>query len=351
MKLMWILMALPLAVFLLFFLWASYPWQLSPKIEAQAFGRTSLARDPESLPSTVTVLTWNMAYAYGLGSEGTADYVPRSRESFEQNLKKIAQSIRDSGADIVLLQEIDFAAARSHGLDQLDLLSTQTGLGFWARAVSWEAQYIPFPFTPVSHQFGRMRSGGAVLSRWPITANRVHLLAKPESRAWWYNLFYLYRYFQEVTVKILDRDLRLVNLHLEAFDQTSRDQQARQLVELATSQKFDFIAGDFNMLPAGAMKRSGFENPQDVYETEKTYEILKDLPLTEIVAPVAYLQKEESWFTFPSLRPDRRLDYIYHSEERALISAEVFQTPHADVSDHLPLKATFKLFRPDFIRD
>lgn len=351
MKMTWMIFVGVMTPFLLFFFWASYPWEIGAKTLQGPIGVSENPSAPEMRPSTLSLLTWNISYGFGVGSEGSDGYAPKDLASFQSALHKIADTIKTSDSDVVLLQEIDFASSRSHGIDQLAELARLTGYSYWARAESWRANYIPFPFSPVSYHFGRMNSGGAVLSRWPIIKNEVHLLAKPSSQAWWYNLFYLHRYFQVVTLKLIDREVKLINLHLEAFDQTAKEEQARELVQFTKNLPVDFIGGDFNMLPEGAMKRSGFSNPKDVYEGDQTYKILKDLALTEVVAPVAYLQKEETWFTFPSDRPDRRLDYIYHAPTRPLIRAEVVTTPHPEVSDHLPLKAVFKLFEPEFIRD
>jgi endonuclease/exonuclease/phosphatase family metal-dependent hydrolase len=341
-----------LAPVLIFFVWATYPWELSPRWESGLIGveRTGVS-DSIERPTTLTLMSWNMAYAYGMGSEGTPDYTPRDKSFYEQNLGRISDAVKLAGADVVFLQEIDFASSRSHHIDQLKVLAQKTGLKHWARAESWRTQYVPFPYWPFNRQFGGMLSGGAMLSRWPIVKNEVHLLTKPTAKAWWYNLFYLYRYFQVVTIKVHGREMKLVNLHLEAFDHATKDAQARDLVDYAKKTKLDFIAGDFNMLPEGAMKRSGFANPADVYWEDKSYTILKALPLTEIVEHGAYLQKEENWFTFPSVRPDRRLDYIYHAPGWSFMSAEVVSGAHASASDHLPIKATFKLFDPEFIRD
>lgn len=351
MKMTWMICASVIVPFILFFFWASYPWEIGAKTEAGPIGVSENVITPEVRPSTFSIFTWNISYGFGMGSEGSDGYAPKELASFQASLGKIAETIKASEADVVLLQEIDFDSSRSQRTDQLAELARLSGYSYWARAESWRANYIPFPFTPVSHHFGHMNSGGAVLSRWPIVKNEVHLLAKPTSQAWWYNLFYLHRYFQVVTLKLIDREVKLINLHLEAFDQAAKEEQARELVRYTKKHQVDFIGGDFNMLPAGAMKRSGFSNPKDVYEGDQTYKILEELPLTEVVAPVAYLQREETWFTFPSDRPDRRLDYIYHAQTRPLIRAEVVTTPHPEVSDHLPLKAVFKLFEPEFIRD
>jgi len=350
MKLAWVLLAV-IVPLIIFFVWATYPWELMQKTETGVVGASHHGAVAPERPSTLSVLSWNLSWAHGMGSEGTSEYQRQAPAHYERNLKRAAEVILKSGADIVLLQEIDFDSARSYHVDQLAKLAELTGLKHWARAESWRTRYVPFPYWPIRRQFGGVRSGGGVLSRWPITKNEVTLLQKPASKAWWYNLFYLYRYFQFVTIKIGERELKLVNLHLEAFDQATKEQQARELVSFAKHRALDFIGGDFNMLPAGAMKRSGFANPADVYEGDKTYTILSGLSQVEVVEHTSYLAQEEKWFTFPSSRPDRRLDYIYHATTLPFIAAEVVQGPHGDVSDHLPLKATFKLFEPEFIRD
>ncbi len=333
------------------FAWATYPWNLFPKTRQGEIGSVPGAASAPERPTTLTLLTWNIAWAYGPGSEGTDDYVPKDPAHFRRHLEGIATAIRASGADVVLLQEIDYGAARSHGQDQLVELARLTGLSHWARAESWRANYIPFPFSPWSRHFGRMRSGGGVISRWPLTANKVDLLQKPLNKSWWYNLFYLYRYFQTVEMRIGERHVRLINLHLEAFDQETKMSQARQLLAKAKNEKLDFVGGDFNMLPEAAMKRSGFSNPEDRYEADATPRILAEMPLKEVVEPAVYARREEAWFTYPSVRPDRRLDYIYYGKRWVPMRSEVVNGTDPGVSDHLPLKAVFQFFEPEFIRD
>lgn len=330
------------------FLWASFPWRLSPReFDAEVGGQNAT---PSDKPTTLTVLTWNLAYLYGVGSEGTDDYQPASLERYQQNLEKAALTIKESGADVVLLQEVDFDSSRSHGVDQLAELSRLTGLGFMARAESWNVNYVPFPAWPLQRQFGQVLSGGGVLSRWPIIANHVQLLPKPINKAWWYNLFYLFRYFQDVTIEVEGRQLQFVNLHLEAFDLETKHVQATMLAKKVKREKPDFVGGDFNTLPDNALKRSGFPNPKDVYEGDKTFVELKGMGYPEAVGE-GNLAREESWFTFPSNRPDRRLDYIFSAPKWAIIRAEVVQSPHPEVSDHLPFKAVYQFLRPEFIKD
>lgn len=340
-----------LGVLVLVFLWATFPWDLHPRIEDGLIGQTTAPETAEERPTTLTVLTWNIGYGHGMYSDGTAKYAPHSADKHRLHLDYMAESIRAAEADVVVLQEIDFDSSRTFHQDQLKALAEKTGLKYWARAESWRTNYVPFPTWPFSRQFGSMSSGGAVLSRWPIKRNRVELLAKPTSKAWWYNLFYLYRYFQTVEIQVGERKLKLINLHLEAFDRAAKIDQAKLLLKRVGEEKPDLVAGDFNTVPDGAMKRSGFYNPTDRYENDPTFGIITKMPYQEVVQLGAYLSKEELWFTFPSERPDRRLDYIFYREGLTLIKSEVFPGPHPEVSDHLALRATFKYFDPEFIRD
>lgn len=349
-KRMWMIMLVPAAV-ILFFLWASYPWDLRPRTEVGLTGMVAISEDPPDNATTLTILSWNVAYAFGMGSEGTEEYQPKSQQSYHANLRSIGETIRASSADVVLLQEIDFGSARSGREDQLRILAEASGLAYWARAESWRTQYVPFPYWPIQRNFGGVSSGGAILSRWPISHNEIELLNKPSSQAWWYKLFYPYRYFQTATIQAGKRSIKVVNLHLEAFDVDNKAQQAQRLLHKVSSEKPDFVGGDFNMLPVGAVKRRGFANPADIYDNDRTAQLLVAMPMKEVVENAAYLQREESWFTFPSSRPDRRLDYLFFKDGWILIAAEVFLPKDRSVSDHLPLKAVFNFNAPTFIKD
>jgi endonuclease/exonuclease/phosphatase family metal-dependent hydrolase len=70
-----------------------------------------------------------------------------------------------------------------------------------------------------------------------------------------------------------------------------------------------------------------------------------------VVDPIHYQMSEAQWFTFPSLNPDRRLDYIYYSSPWNLLNTQIVHPSRPQVSDHLPVSASFKLFNPEFIRD
>jgi endonuclease/exonuclease/phosphatase family metal-dependent hydrolase len=298
---------------------------------------------PAEVPATtnkLTLLTWNLSWAYGFGSEGKG-YVPKSATEMTDRLNKIGLAIKDSGADIVLLQEIDFDSSRSYHVDQLKELAKISGLRYGAKAVSWKAGYVPFPYWPISSQFGKMNSGGAVLSRYPIIADYVTLYPKPESNPWWYNAFYLFRYTQQAAIKFGEKTLTVMNNHLEAYDKATREMQAQELAD--NVKNFDtnltLVGGDMNTVPPEAVLKTGFpDGTGDDYTDDSTLTILKDNSGLKEVIPVEDYKKDESaYFTFPSQMPNRRLDYLFVPNNVAIKNAGVLNV--GDMSDHLPVRA------------
>ena len=297
--------------------------------------------DDDLRPSVLKILTWNVGFFYGEGSEGEG-YEKKDSSFFSERLVLASEELRQWDADIVFLQEIDFDSSRSHNVNQAITLAKLAGYHYVALAPSWIMNYIPFPYWPVSDHFGVMNSGGAILSRYPLQNNRVHLLEKPKSNPWWYNLFYLHRFLQDVEVVVGQKTFSITNLHLEAFDKSNREDQIRTLVEQHLKENIDFIAGDFNMVPDGASQKSKFLNGDD-YENDLSFSLMNESGLDEVIPMDIYDNSEKDYFTFPSSRPDRRLDYIFYQRGLKLMKAEVLTST---LSDHLPVRAIFQIDSP-----
>lgn len=343
-------MALGVIISLISFLilviaWSSYPWSIGEKKNQTEI----LHLEPDEMlderedTSVVKILTWNLGFLYGKGSEGPG-YEFRDRAFYEDKLKEVVKEIKDWNPDILFLQEIDLGSKRSHEINQAEYIAIKAGYPYVAEAVSWEANYIPFPYWPLSRNFGKMRSGGAIISRYPLTDHEVVLLHKPMSQPWWYNLFYLHRYLQKVNVTIGEKSFKLINLHLEAFDKVDRQKQVKKLIKIINEEKIDFVAGDFNTLPRSATKKTKFENGDD-YENDKSYELMMKSGLSESIPDEIYSLSENTYFTFPSWRPDRRLDYIFFRPNHKMMKAEVLPS---SISDHLPLRSSFQVGSPTF---
>lgn len=325
--------------------WTSYPWSTQEK----SLNPEIVSVEPDNMsevsetPSVLKILTFNIGFLYGRGSEGPG-YEHRELDFYQKTVDKLSQEIKDWDADVVCLQEVDFDSSRSHGMNQAQYIAKKAGYPYVAEAVSWESNYIPFPYWPMKNNFGRMKSGGAIISKYPLTDHEVVLLAKPMSQPWWYNLFYLHRYFQKVTINLGEKKFKLINLHLEAFDKVDRKSQSEKLVEKVKNDKIDIVAGDFNTLPSSANKRSKFYN-EDNYENDSSYEVMATAGLSEVIPDNIYAKDESLYFTFPAWKPDRRLDYIWYKPSLKMMKAEVL--PSA-ISDHLPLRASFQIDGPRF---
>jgi endonuclease/exonuclease/phosphatase family metal-dependent hydrolase len=326
--------------------WCGYPWSINEKVLKSEIVHVEPEGmvNNEEFPTVIKVQTWNLSFLFGEGSEGPG-YQTRDKKFFEDQMNHLVTEIKNSAPDIICLQEIDFESNRSFDLNQAQLLAVKAAYPYVAEAVSWHANYIPFPYWPIAHHFGRMKSGGAILSKYPILSHELHLLKKPASQPWWYNIFYLHRYYQQVEIELGDKKVKLINVHLEAFDKEDRKGQILNLVEKIKKDKIDIVAGDFNMVPASAAKKARFKNSTDDYENDESYNLMLRSELLEVIPENIYSLDEARYFTFPASKPDRRLDYIFFNKSLKMIKAEVL--PSA-LSDHLPLKASIQIAEPKF---
>lgn len=249
------------------------------------------------------VLTWNISYGYGLGSEGDARYQPKSRAHFESSLNAIASVIEQLDVDIALLQEVDFSSRRSHHVNQLDWLSRRTRMLYRSQITSWNRAYVPYPgLNPIRH-FGAVCSGGGILSKTKIHPLQFDLLAKPRENHPLYNYFYLSRFLQIVEIE----GLRICNLHLEAFSKSNRELHLIRLQDRLLDYQIDLAGGDFNG-PALLDER-----------TRPTW--------AEAVTPRP---------TYPSQIPDQTLDHFILKKNR-ILPASIRTLDTGTVSDHLPV--------------
>jgi endonuclease/exonuclease/phosphatase family metal-dependent hydrolase len=187
----------------------------------------ALERDPAA-SGTLAVLTY--ALAYGLGEQR---YGAASLEvaTMYDRLDHVVETIAASGADVALLQEVDFASQRTHDIDQLHYIAVALGWGFAARAITWECRYLPYPVWPVGRAAGRLRAGMGVISRYPLVQNSRQRLSQAKTVPVLASLFSPYHIAQMVDVQCGTQTIRLFNVHLDTLDGTTRQRQAHELAE------------------------------------------------------------------------------------------------------------------------
>lgn len=287
--------------------------------------------------NALKVLTWNIAYLYGPGSEGIG-YQKQTKEFFEKKISDAIDLLKKEDADIILLQEVDIRSKKSNYINQVKVIAQALGYNY-AIAKSWHCRYVPYPIKSILNHFGYVESGGAILSKYKIENNYVFLHQKP-NKNYFFNLFFIHRYSQVVEVEINDNKYSIVNNHLEAFSKINRQQQILDVLKLIENKNILVIGGDLNTLPSIAKKKSHFtEYDFDDYIDDKTYDILADkykdtLPIEK------YQNNESEYFTFSSAHEDRKLDYIFTPKYLETIEFNIIKS---NVSDHYPICATLLL--------
>lgn len=226
-------------------------------VEAAATERADTSRqevlrdDQEAL----TILTWNTGYA-GLGEE--SDFVldggktsnPESEETVNKNMVGIEHLISTADADILMLQEVDTHSARTYDKNQWQGYHKTLQHYDSAFAYNYRCPFVPFPpMDPIA----RVNSGVATYSRFGITDATRQSLPVPFS--WPVRTANLKRCLLVSRIPILDSDkeLVMVNLHLEAYDDgAGKIAQTRQLVELLEQEyekgNYVIAGGDFNQV-------------------------------------------------------------------------------------------------------
>jgi endonuclease/exonuclease/phosphatase family metal-dependent hydrolase len=185
------------------------------------------ALEEEPAPPVGMLVILSYSLAYGLGRQRHHG-PPLAAAAMCDDLDQVIETIVASGADIVLLQEVDFASQRTHEIDQLYYVAAALGWGYAARAVTWECRYLPWP---LRHPTGRLRAGMGVISRYPLVQN-VRQRLPPARR---YPLF-LSRFAPRHTIQMVDvhcgaTTLRVLNAYLEQQQTTTCHRQARALVD------------------------------------------------------------------------------------------------------------------------
>jgi len=303
-----------------FFFWAS-----SPTLPASAYAKV-YAHTYESSAKTdsvYSIITYNIGYLSGMTNNLP---IAPSKAFYAKNLKKVLEETKALDPDFIALQEIDFNASRSFHVQQQNQIAA-LGYNHVAEAVNWDETYLPFPYWPPTMHYGQVVSGQSVLSKFPILRQDRVVLSRVADAPFYRDALYIDRLAQVVTVAISGKEVVLINVHLEAFDKTTRVQQLKEVVTLfqhyaATSPTI--LLGDFNSDPQ-------YRNPaiQQVFDLEG-------------VGNAAFT-KDSYELTFNSGQPFERLDYIFYTtKDIAYVSGKVL-TQYGTASDHLPLLMKFTL--------
>lgn len=289
---------------------------------------------------SLSVVSYNIGHSQGV-KENAWDY--RNKETTMKQLSMLANTMANMDADIFLLQEVDLDSTRTFHINQIDFIKEKTGHPFSACALVWDKNYLPYPYWPISHHLGYLKSANCILSRYPLSNHHRFVFDKPKSNPFWYNWGYIDRAIQRVDVDVGDKKIALLNIHLEAWDMSTREEQIKILADYMS--KIDepmILGGDFNTVPPGADKQKGFaDDPHADYSQENTLTWFYEHDL-KLKTPTlkSGLNDPFDRFSFPSNEPDRLLDHIFlMGKNLSFINYRIVKEAGV-ASDHLPVIAT-----------
>lgn len=310
-------------ILVVFYFWASS--SVLPKNKKEVLFRNNF---PVTITkdSVYTIVTYNIGYLSGMINNVAVKRTKAHKKLFKNNLKRVLEGVKKINTDIIALQEVDYMASRSYEVDQEKEIAN-LGYGYVARGVNWDKKYLPFPYWPIQAQYGKIVSGQSVLSKYPLKEYKRIVLGCVKSNPVYKNKFYIDRLLQVVKVEIEDKDVVVMNVHLEAFDSVTRLKQFKYVLDVFNRYKEQYptiLLGDFNS------------------EARKKEAVIHEIINMKDVGN-AFFKREEPENTFNSVKPTKRIDYIFYTKQSIEYIDGRILNEFSDISDHLPLEMKFRL--------
>ncbi len=304
----------------IFFFWASSP-TIDEKEYSQLIKR-EYASDVDN-DSIYSIVTYNVGYLSGMTNNLA---VAKPKELFDDNLKKVKEELKKVNADIIAFQEIDYNASRSYEVNQEEEFM-ELGYNYAARGVNWDERYVPFPYWPPSMHFGKIISGQSILSKYELKNYERIVLERVPDNPFYRDALYLDRLVQVVRVLLDGKEIVVINIHLEAFDKSTRSRQFDHVLNIFNKYKYEsptILLGDFNskardeqavvqkLLKMKGVGNAAFNagNPENTFDTKDLYE---------------------------------RIDYVFYTENSIEYVKGKVLNDFGQSSDHLPIEMQFKL--------
>ena len=207
----------------------------------------------------LTVLNWNVGYA-GLGRnedffmDGGKRSKPDKPDVVYAYLDGIMKTIREQAPDLVLLQEVDADSGRTYEIDERPYL--ETDMDNTAFAMNYSCPFVPVPWPPI----GKVNSGLFTMTR-DLKIESAERISLPCPFSWPLRIANLKRCLLvcHLPLEDSDKELVLVNLHLEAYDdgegKIAQTNQLRDFIEAEYAKGNYVIAGgDFNQVFPGSIE-------------------------------------------------------------------------------------------------
>ena len=248
--------------------WLTYTEYKPADRETMEFFATTVDADALPAGESIDLISWNIGYAgLGAGSDFFMDGGKSARAADKMQVSEYLAGIYStiySGEpepDLILLQEVDVDSSRTYGINEAEDL----GRGNAVHALNYSCPFVPLPLPPQT-PMGKVNSGLLTTTRYDVeSAERISL---PCPFSWPLRVANLKRCLlvSYLPIEGTDKQLVLVNLHLEAYDSgEGKIAQTKQLSAFIQSEyekgNYVIAGGDFNQTFPGALENYPIINP------------------------------------------------------------------------------------------
>ncbi|MDA0658415.1 MAG: endonuclease/exonuclease/phosphatase family protein [Planctomycetota bacterium] len=272
---------------------------------------------PTHLPidnGKVRLATYNIAHGRGTANSNWRGGDPVERTT---RLDQIAELLRSSNADVVVLNEVDFDTSWSGCVNQAEYLAKAAGFPYWVEQRNIDFRVLLWKF----------RFGNAILSKHPV--EKVQVVDLPEYTPWETWLAGKKRGVM-CQLRVGERTLRLIGTHLEARSESVRVRSARNMIQqVAAGDVPVFVLGDLNSTPPNFPYSASDEHGHNAISIMDAAGLWQRTLQDD--TPVA-----EHQLTFPSMKRRSVIDWIFIPQEARLVNYEVVDSL---LSDHCPVVA------------
>ncbi|MBQ3322125.1 MAG: endonuclease [Firmicutes bacterium] len=212
------------------------------------------ADDTYSLGDQLTIMTWNIGYgALGDNADFFMDGGEMVKSADEdrvmENMEGIMSNIEAVNPDLLFIQEVDRDSARSYNINEVNMLRDRFRGCESTYGINYKTPFVPYPIPPL----GKIDAG--IMTFTNSHAEAVTRVQLPIPFKWPVSAVNLKRCVTEthVPLKGTDKELVLLNLHLEAYDSgAGKIAQTKMLMELMKKEyeSGDYViaGGDFNQI-------------------------------------------------------------------------------------------------------
>ena len=241
------------------------------------------AADRLPVNESIEIISWNIGYAgLGAGSDFFMDGGKNSRSADQMQVSTYLAGIKTTlfageiKPDLIMLQEADTDSSRTYSIDEVAYL-TETAGGNTLYALNYSCPFVPIPIPPM----GKVNSG--LMTHTGYDVEKAERISLPCPFSWPLRIANLKRCLlvSYLPLEGSDKQLVLVNLHLEAYDDgEGKIAQTKVLNDFiqAEYEKGNYViaGGDFNQIFPGGLAKYPNTHPDLWTPGELTQDMLPE---------------------------------------------------------------------------